>query len=359
MDLEVIPMTCRRHQFSTQSDPGDISSTFYFNASSTVRKQNCHSNRIADSTTLVTVDGTDDRAHVFQSLIIGGPGTYVPFPSHSFLAPIGATAWILMLDCRAERKLGQVCSEEQYTKVFDRLNSLPSRVEHLIIQLGIPIAYPRMVFLEHALSSRFSPVVALGRLGIEGFVNRFNGDAELLDDLNDHWTSSHHKSERNRFVERLQNFALSRKIRISFLCGDVHCAAVGLFKTTKSRWSSGIPTSSDHRYMLSVVTSAIVNTPPPHHVVSMVDMRSTKRHKSMHYADTDEEMVPLFDRDTDGSKPKSHYIMGRRNWCSITLTQPSGDLLFDIRVEKETGYGETVGYSVTAPPPRWTPRTVK
>jgi hypothetical protein len=84
----------------------------------------------------------------------------------------------------------------------------------------------------------------------------------------------------------------------------------------------------------------------------------------MHYADTDEEMVgldhqhrtvgdsltpswrfkvPLFDRDTDGSKPKSQYIMGRRNWCSIMLKQPSGDLSFDIRVEKKTGYGETVG----------------
>ena len=86
----------------------------------------------------------------------------------------------------------------------------------------------------------------------------------------------------------------------------------------------------------------------------------------MRYADTDEEMVsldskqrtvgtltltqvgdydkvPLFDRDTDGSKSKSQYIMGRRNWCSIMLKQPSGDLVFDIRVEKETGYGETVG----------------
>lgn len=166
-------MICRRHQFSTreaftqtinkrslsialckESDRGDISSSFYFNASSTVRKQNCRSNHIADSTVKVTVDGTNDRAHVFQSLIIGGPGAYVPFPSHSFLAPIGATAWILMLDCRwvdynsrvgwfldsmplrAERKLAQVCSEEQYAKVFDRLNSLPSRVEHLIVQLG-------------------------------------------------------------------------------------------------------------------------------------------------------------------------------------------------------------------------------
>ena len=37
---------------------------------------------------------------------------------------------------RAERKLGQVCSKEQYDKVFERLKKLPSRVEHLIIQLG-------------------------------------------------------------------------------------------------------------------------------------------------------------------------------------------------------------------------------
>ncbi len=35
--------------------------------------------------------------------------------------------------------------------------------------------------------------------------------------------------------------------------------------------------------------------------------------------------------------------MGRRNWCCITLKQPPNDLLFDIRVEKETGNGETVG----------------
>jgi len=37
---------------------------------------------------------------------------------------------------RAERKLKHVCSEEQYAKVFDRLNALPSKVEHLIVQLG-------------------------------------------------------------------------------------------------------------------------------------------------------------------------------------------------------------------------------
>ena len=94
--------------------------------------------------------------------------------------------------------------------MFERLNSLPSGVEHVIIQLGadtlfsrllvtillsfilflcnlgIPIAYPRMVFLETALESKFNPLVALGRsgaLGLSGFVNKFNSEAELLDDL--------------------------------------------------------------------------------------------------------------------------------------------------------------------------------
>jgi hypothetical protein len=38
--------------------------------------------------------------------------------------------------------------------------------------------------------------------------------------------------------------------------------------------------------------------------------------------------------------------MGRRNWCSITLEQPSGELLFDIRVEKAKGHGETIGHVI-------------
>ena len=35
--------------------------------------------------------------------------------------------------------------------------------------------------------------------------------------------------------------------------------------------------------------------------------------------------------------------MGRRNWCEIELEEMSGDLSFDIRVEKMKGHGETVG----------------
>jgi hypothetical protein len=43
-----------------------------------------------------------------------------------------------------------------------------------------------MVFLETALASKFNPLVALGRtgsLGLTGMVNKFNAEAELLDDL--------------------------------------------------------------------------------------------------------------------------------------------------------------------------------
>lgn len=74
-----------------------------------------------------------------------------------------------------------------------------------------------MVFLESALDSKFNPLVHLGRkgaFGLSGFVNKFNAEAELLDDLvsrarwirgelrahrfhkNDHWTAKGHKVSR-------------------------------------------------------------------------------------------------------------------------------------------------------------------
>ncbi|KAI0293383.1 hypothetical protein BC826DRAFT_910742 [Russula brevipes] len=295
-----------------------------------------------------SVDGRDDQSHVIRSTVIGSQGKYLPFPSHSFLTPIGPTAWVLMLDCRAERTRYQVCSEQQYKKVFERLDMLPRGVEHLVIQLGIPIAFPRMVFLEKRLESKINPLITLGRsgsLGLKRFANKFNGDPELLDDLNDHWTSKHHKGERNSFIIELQRYAQRRRVRISFLSGDVHCAAVGVFKTlNKSKKSSSLTPTTDHRYMLNVISSAIVNSPPPNFVFRLFHRLSTRRHETLHHAETDEEMViSLFDKDTDDSKPKSNYIMGRRNWCIIALKQPSGDLLFDIRVEKKHGHGETVG----------------
>ncbi|KAJ3761059.1 hypothetical protein EV360DRAFT_93213 [Lentinula raphanica] len=304
----------------------------------------------------VEIDGVDDKSHVNKSIIIGAPGPYVGFPSHSFLGYLGPQTSILLLDCRAERKKDQVCSPMEYEKVFARMQQLPSSVEHLVVQIGIPIAYPRMVALEKALESKINPLVALGRngsLGLSGFVNKFNAEAELLDDLNDHWTSRTHKAERNWFIDKLQEFARLKRIRISFLSGDVHCAAVGVFKSLKDKNAPEIQPQMDHRYMLNVVTSAIVNTPPPGGVIKLVASLAGKTHKTMHKSQTDETMIPLFAKEPDGSNRGQKYIMGRRNWCITSYDESTGDLKFDIRVEIEKGIGRSKGYAVTTPPPRW------
>ncbi|KIJ16745.1 hypothetical protein PAXINDRAFT_180062 [Paxillus involutus ATCC 200175] len=309
------------------------------------------------------IDGLDDRSHPFKSLILGSQGPYVGLPSHSFLAYMGPQVRILMLDCRAERKKDTVCSDEEYRKVMDAISQLPHLVEHVVVQLGIPIAYPRMVFLETALDSKLNPLTALarsGQLGLTGFVNKFNAEAELLDDLNDHWTAKSHKKERNLFIQQLQGISRMKRVRISFLSGDVHCAAVGVLKTL-ARSSGGknakpieIPPATDYRYMINVVTSAIVNTPPPNAVIAMVSTLATKTHKTLHHAETDEIMLPLFPQEPNGTpRVKNKYIMGRRNWCAVRWDFNTGELVFDIRVEKEKGFGESVGYEVRTPPPQW------
>jgi hypothetical protein len=89
---------------------GDTFSFSCSNASSTVREKGYPRTSLAHSAVPVSLDGLDDQlgAHPIKSLIIGGQGTYVPFPSHSLLTPVGPTVWVLMLDCRrVKHNLGQ------------------------------------------------------------------------------------------------------------------------------------------------------------------------------------------------------------------------------------------------------------
>ncbi|KAG0705021.1 hypothetical protein DFH29DRAFT_908455 [Suillus ampliporus] len=318
-------------------------------------------------------DGLDDTTgkHMFKSIIFGAQGPYVGLPSHSFLSYLGPDVQILMLDCRAERKRSQVCSEFQYKKAFERIRHLPSGVKHLVVQLGIPIAYPRMVFLETALDSRFNPLTALGRsgtTGFSGFVNKFNADAELLDDLNDHWTAKSHKKERNWLIQQMQGIARMKSLRISFLSGDVHCAAVGVLKTLvrgiggKNSRTIDVPPETDYRYMINVVTSMFLLLPlklwPPNGVIAMVSTLATKTHRTLHHAETDEIMLPIFSKEPNGNiRLQNKYIMGRRNWCAVSFDPQSQELEFDIRVEMEKGIGVSAGYPVRSPPPMWLPGT--
>ncbi|KAG9051111.1 hypothetical protein FS837_011957 [Tulasnella sp. UAMH 9824] len=256
------------------------------------------------------IDGTlgQPGQHTFKSTIIGGDGAYIPHPGHSMLSYLGPQVYMLLMDARAERKKEQVCSKFTYDRIFAEIQKLPPTVEHLVFLLGIPIAYPRMNFLEKTLDSKINPLVMLGKTGtmaVTGFLNKFNA--------------------------------------------DVHCAAVGAFKSLHggSRFMPVLTPERDHRYMLNVVTSAIVNTPPPVGVLKMVNQLSSKVHKTMHGQETDEIMLPLFTTAPDGTPSKSKYIYGARNWTKVIWNEQTGELEFDLRLEKEKGGGVTVGYVIS------------
>ncbi len=149
---------------------------------------------------LFTVDELDGGnpkpgAHPIPSMIVGGDGPYIPSYNHSLSCSLGPQVHMLLLDCRGERKLDEICSKVTYQRVFDHLRTLPSTVEQLVFQLGescifcltvfwiplpssitgVPIAYPRMSFVEHFLESKLNPLNVIGRLsssGLGGFSNK-------------------------------------------------------------------------------------------------------------------------------------------------------------------------------------------
>lgn len=141
-----------------------------------------------------------------------------------------------------------------------------------------------MSFLEHFLDFKYNPVNILARhnaLGLGGMVNKFNQASELLDDLNDHWCANVHKKERNRLVLECQKLALETNFRITFLSGDVHLAAVGCLFTKHRGDHKPRNPEKDHRYMLNVITSAIVNTPPPAGAATMVAFLGANKHRTL------------------------------------------------------------------------------
>ncbi|KAK4628888.1 hypothetical protein CLAFUW4_08084 [Fulvia fulva] len=243
------------------------------------------------------------------------PGPYINELSRSVFMSLGRNVALLGLDCRTERMRDEILSQETYDTVFDRCRAeiVEGETKHLLVLLGVPIAYPRLNFLENILTSRvMDPIKAIGRTGmLGGFVNKFDGGVEILDDLDDHWTAKHHKAERNWFIQELQELAAEKSVRITILGGDVHLGAVGQFHSNKKL---GISKDRDHRYMPNVVSSAIVNTPPP---VVMADVLNKRNKVHRLDAQTDEDMIPMFSHDVDGSRRNNNHLLPRRNFCVI------------------------------------------
>lgn len=86
------------------------------------------------------------------------PGPYVAEHSHNMFAKLGARVAFLGIDARTERTRHQVNYPETYNQIFDRLRQeLVSEAKsgepyrHLILLLGVPIAYPVSLYPLHIL----------------------------------------------------------------------------------------------------------------------------------------------------------------------------------------------------------------
>ncbi|KAI1375655.1 hypothetical protein F4677DRAFT_421967 [Hypoxylon crocopeplum] len=266
-----------------------------------------------------------------SSYIIGSrPGPYVAEHSMNMFSKLGARIAFLGIDARTERTRHQVNYPETYDLIFGRLRdelgaaaAAGQPFRHLILLLGIPIAYPRLTWLENVFSSPLiAPVKFLNRrFGFGGGVfNHFDGSVDLLDDLDDHYTARTHKKERNALVKHLQAICAGFSIRLTILGGDVHLAALGRFYSNPNLH---IPVEQDHRYMVNVVSSAIVNKPPPAAIANLLASRNKIHHLD---SDTDETLMALFDKDPGNStktRSSNNVTMPSRNYAIITENSPN------------------------------------
>ncbi|KAI9734148.1 MAG: hypothetical protein M1818_006647 [Claussenomyces sp. TS43310] len=278
------------------------------------------------------------------------PGPYVAEHSRSIYARLGARIAFFGLDARTERTRHQVNYPETYELIFSRLKaelstaaSSSSPIQHLIVLLGIPIAYPRLTWLENIFSSPvLGPIKFLHRrMGFGGgFFNHFDGNVDLLDDLDDHYTAKTHKRERYELVLRLQELAASFSVRVTILGGDVHLAALGRFYSNPKL---GLPVTTDHRYMANVISSAIVNKPPPAAVANLLARRNKIHHLD---ENTDETLLKLFDKDPGKDQKTAqhnHVTMPSRNWAMLTENS-----IMTTRAPSTNGHGHANNEHVEA-----------
>ncbi|KAI1434653.1 hypothetical protein GGR50DRAFT_386205 [Xylaria sp. CBS 124048] len=289
------------------------------------------------------------RTTIDNSYIIGRkPGPYVAEHSTNIFTKLGARIAFMGIDARTERTRHQVNYPETYDLIFGRVQSELGAAaaaghpfRHLILLLGIPIAYPRLTWLENIFSSPvIAPIKFMNRrFGFGGGVfNHFDGSVDLLDDLDDHYTAKTHKKERNALVERLQGLCAEFSVRLTILGGDVHLAALGRFYSNPNLQ---IPAEQDHRYIVNVISSAIVNKPPPTAIANLLASRNKIHHLN---ADTDETLLNLFNKDPGNSnktRGSNHVTMPSRNYAMITENSPNNPGIFTNGRQEQSGEDAT------------------
>ncbi|KAJ2853209.1 hypothetical protein GGI22_004956, partial [Coemansia erecta] len=268
------------------------------------------------------------------------------FGNHGYcwLKQFGPYTAALGPDTRYERTLHQIIDPPTYDMIFEQLERMSPSVRHLVVFLGVPIVYPRLTYIEKTLSGMKSlGLTKLSFISKQRSIVNIWGEPELSDDMNDHWTSAVHMEERKAFVLRLQEVARRHNVRVTFVAGDVHCCGSGRFASV----NPPLPPERDFRFMPQIISSAIMNTPPPNLVIRAV--HSSAKTYSLDQ-NTDEMMYRLFEKDVNGKAPPNNNekLLGRRNFSSYVEDLDSGGLIINIHVQNENNKG-TKPYTINVP----------
>ncbi|KAJ9515395.1 hypothetical protein QJQ45_016390, partial [Haematococcus lacustris] len=216
----------------------------------------------------------------------------------NWLTFLGSSTALLMLDTRSERTRDQIVRPLSWAMAQQRLAALPASVRHLVVVAGVPLVYPTIPVVESALTflsgfgrTKQAVVSMLQKSGLADKLMSPFGTIDVLDDLLDHWGAAVHEAEKRGLIEMLQSLALAKGVRVSFMSGDVHVAAVGRLMT----------------YMPQIISSAIANAPPPSGVVKALMANAMAKQINQ---DTRENMVCLF--------APGVMLRAARNWCLVT-----------------------------------------
>ncbi len=135
----------------------------------------------------------------------------------------------------------------------------------------------------------------------------------------------------------LQRCALEKRYRVSILSGDAHVGGVGeIYSARRPR----LDKVDDELFMYQIISSAVMNSPPPQGVVSALTRTNFSRRID---GNTRSKMQKAFGLSNRPTKK----LLDRRNWCEITADEDSS-LRFSLRAE-ELVPGEDTRYDFVAP----------
>ena len=242
-------------------------------------------------------------------------------PGFTSVYPLGVLA-IVAADLRTERSRTQVMGRDTWDQIKTWMGGLQNTgkgrqpnngCQHLLFMSSVPVVHPKLSFAELALDTF-------------GYDHVTDSNA---DDLKDHWSHDDHEGERKRLLEVLSGLAKEKKVRVSFVSGDVHVAAWG------TAYRKDLPASETWSQMHQLTSSAVVH-PSLVGVMERLFLSwlnaSAKQPQSVDVQFVAEMMTfPGHDQ----------YVKAARNWLAIELDMGSEEgskLWATWRCETETGF---------------------